>query len=206
MSLFLLSALLHAYVGLRILPALPGAWAPAALALLLVAGAACTPLGLVARRHARQPLADRLTWVGLVFMGLLSSMLVLTLLRDAALLAVWAITAFRPGSLPGAGISLATAVAVPALGSLLTLWGLVNARRTARTVTVEVPIAGLPAALQGFTIAQISDIHVGPTIKGPYLQSIVEQVNRMEPDLVAITGDLVDGSVAELGAHVAPLA
>jgi len=82
----------------------------------------------------------------------------------------------------------------------------INARRTAAVVRVDVPIAGLPAALEGFTIAQISDIHVGPTIKGAYLQDIVDAVNRLQPDLVAVTGDLVDGSVAELRPHVAPLA
>ena len=68
------------------------------------------------------------------------------------------------------------------------------------------PIAGLPAALDGFTIAQISDVHVGPTIKRPYVEAIVDAVNRLDVDLVAITGDLVDGSVRDLAAHVAPLA
>jgi len=206
MSLFLLSALLHAYVGLRIVPALPGAWAPAMFALLLVAGAVCTPLGLVGRRHASGARADQLAWLGLLSMGLLSSLAVLTLVRDAGLLLWWAAGALWPAGLSSEGVHWRSAAAVPLLGLLLTLWGLANARRTARTVTVEVPIAGLPAALQGFTIAQISDIHVGPTIKGPYLQSIVDSVNRMGPDLVAITGDLVDGSVAELAGHVAPLA
>ena len=52
----------------------------------------------------------------------------------------------------------------------------------------------------------ISDIHVGPTIKGPYLDHIVDRVNSLKPDAVAITGDLVDGTVRELSAHTAPLA
>jgi predicted MPP superfamily phosphohydrolase len=69
-----------------------------------------------------------------------------------------------------------------------------------------VPLAGLPPALAGFRIVQITDIHVGPTIKQDYLQAIVDRVNALEADVVAITGDLVDGSVAELRAHVAPLA
>ena len=73
-------------------------------------------------------------------------------------------------------------------------------------VRVDVPIAGLPDALHGFTIAQVSDIHVGPTIKGPYVDSIVEAVNRLNADLVAVTGDLVDGSVGELAHHVSALA
>src|SRR5947209_7768241 len=63
-----------------------------------------------------------------------------------------------------------------------------------------------PDALHGFTIAQISDIHVGPTIKEAYVRAIVDAVNRLDADMVAVTGDLVDGSVAELAVHVAPLA
>jgi hypothetical protein len=56
-------------------------------------------------------------------------------------------------------------VPVPVLALLLTLWGLFNARRTAAAVRVDVPIEQLPPAQHGFTIAQISDVHVGPTIK-----------------------------------------
>lgn len=68
------------------------------------------------------------------------------------------------------------------------------------------PIKDLPVAWQGFTVAQISDIHVGPTIKQGYLRRIVDKVNALEADVVAITGDLVDGRVSEMAAHVAPLA
>ena len=71
---------------------------------------------------------------------------------------------------------------------------------------VDVPIAGLPTALQGFSIVQISDLHIGPTIKRRYLQAIVDRVNALGADMVAITGDLVDGSVQHLAVHVAPLA
>jgi uncharacterized protein len=60
--------------------------------------------------------------------------------------------------------------------------------------------------LEGFRIVQITDIHVGPTIKAQYLRAIVDRVNALQPDVVAVTGDLVDGSVAELGEHVRPLA
>jgi predicted MPP superfamily phosphohydrolase len=80
------------------------------------------------------------------------------------------------------------------------------ARRVARVVDVEVPVRELPAALEGFTIAQISDVHVGPTIKRDFVQRIVDRVNSLAPDMVALTGDLVDGSVLQLSAHTAPLA
>jgi len=87
----------------------------------------------------------------------------------------------------------------------VTLIGYVNARRVARVVRVDIPLANLPPALAGFGIVQLSDIHVGPTIKSDYVQAIVDRVNQLDADLVVITGDVVDGSVDQLRTHTAPL-
>ena len=77
-------------------------------------------------------------------------------------------------------------------------------RRTAAVKRVSIPVAGLPAA-DGLTIVQLSDIHVGPTIKRPYVERIVRAVNALDADLVVVTGDVVDGSVKRLRDHTAPL-
>ena len=209
--LFLLSTLLHAYVAWRIAPALGDDIGPLyglAFALLMLGSALLMPMTLLARSVRSQPLADRLAWVGALAMGLFSSLFVLTVLRDLALLALALASLVLPVLSSGgfAAFERGSAAAVPLLGLLATVLGLWNARRTAAVVEIDVPIAGLPAALHGFTIAQISDIHVGPTIKAPYLRRIVDAVNRLRADMVAVTGDLVDGSVRELSAHVAPLA
>ncbi len=215
--LFLISLLLHAWVGWRVAPALAGLAAfPAGGALfgaLLVASALLMPLGFMARKVSRGPATVALTWLGLLCMGLFSSLFVLTLLRDVLL--VLALGATGLAALAGVQwlgdggvlepLQRWSAVAVPLLGLLATVLGFWNARRTARVVRVDVPIAGLPAALHGFTVAQISDVHVGPTIRHSYLARIVARVNTLGADMVAITGDLVDGRVAELQRHVAPL-
>jgi uncharacterized protein len=201
--LIAVSAALHLYIGVRLIPPLPGG-STAALALLLIASALLMPMGVLARRLLKPPLADTLAIVGLFFMGLFSSLLVLTLLRDVLLIVLSIATLAIP--LPVDDIRTVSAGAVPLLAIAVTLLGYWNARRTAGVVRVEVPLANLPVPLRGFTIVQISDIHVGPTIRHRYVEAIVEAVNRLKPDLVAITGDLVDGSVAELGAQVAPLA
>lgn len=204
-TLFALSAALHLYIGARVGPALPDALPSTMFTLLLVTSALFVPMGLLARRVAKPPAADTLAWAGLLFMGLFSSLLVFTLLRDALLLVAQLVAWVAPMRVPLDDLQTASAAAVPLLGLAVTLLGYVNARRTARVVTIEIPIAGLPPALHGFRIVQITDIHVGPTIGERYVEAIVEAVNRLKPDLVAITGDLVDGGVIELARHVAPL-
>ena len=200
-----LSAALHLYIGSRIVPALDNHAAGALFALLLLASALLTPAGMFARRLIRHRLADSVAAIGLFFMGLFSSLLVGTVLRDVVLLLVALTHAFMPEAFSLAEFARWSARLVVIGAGVVTLLGLWNARRIARVVTVEVPLHDLPQALRGFTIVQISDVHVGPTIRQRYVEGIVDAVNRLSPDVVAITGDLVDGSVAELGGHVAPL-
>lgn len=207
LPLVLVSGLLHVYIFLSLGPGLTAF--PAAqllLAMVLLLSALLMPLGLLANRRMRQPWADRFSWVGLLLMGFFSTLFVLTVARDASLLLLWLVDALTPVVLPLARLRVDSAEGVPLLALLVTALGFLNARRTPAIVRVDVPIKGLPAALHGFTVAQLSDIHVGPTIKRAYLQRIVTQVNKLRADVVAITGDLVDGKVAELAAHVAPLA
>jgi len=202
--LVLIVALLHGFVGWRLVPELAAPWSWA-LSAWLVLSTVLMPLGLVGSRVARQPWADRLSWIGLLLMGLFSTLFVLTALRDVLLLVAWGVDALGV-AVPLTSLRLLSAQATPLLAVAITLLGFLNARRTPAVVRVDVPIAGLPAALHGFTLAQISDIHVGPTIKRAFLQRIVAKVNSLGADVVAITGDLVDGKVAELARHVAPLA
>ena len=206
MALLLISSLLHLYVGTRLVPALAGTPVAAVLlAAVLAASAIAMPMAFQARRRASRGGASLLLWTGLLFMGLFSSLFVLTVLRDAALLVALAVSAIAPELVTMHPLVAWTAAAVPLLAGFVTLWGLGNARRTAAVVSVDVPIAGLPAALHGFTIAQISDIHLGATIKRGYMQAIVDAVNGVDADLVAVTGDLVDGTVSQLMHDVAPL-
>ena len=71
---------------------------------------------------------------------------------------------------------------------------------------VRVPIRNLPPALQGYKIAQISDLHVGPTIGRSYAEKVTEITNALQPDAIALTGDFVDGLVPDLRDQIAPLA
>lgn len=197
-----LLALLHGYIGARLLPdlGLSGAGWTIGVA-VLVLSCVLMPVSMMTRSIRSQALADRIAWAGLLMMGLFSSLLVLTVLRDLVLLLV----AMFPATVAGEVLNASAALVVGLAGSA-TLLGLVNARRRARVVEVSVPIENLPAPLHGLSIVQISDIHVGPTIKRGYVRAIVDAVNALEADVVAVTGDLVDGSVQQLAADVQPLA
>jgi len=206
LRLIAIVAAAHVYVGLRLIPdlALSGGQQWAGVALLALS-CILMPVSLVIRPFAARPWADWVAGTGLVLMGLFSSLFVLTLLRDVALAAALSTSTLASAALPVPALKTASAFAVLALALAATLAGAFNARRLARVARVDVPIAGLPAALHGFTIAQISDIHVGPTIKQGYVAHIVQAVNALRPDLIAVTGDVVDGPVAQLAPHTRPL-
>lgn len=203
-----LVALLHAYIGFRLVPDLPGG-APVTIVAIfvLIASTLLIPLGMLARfLIQRQPLSDRVSWGGVLAMGLFSSSLVLTALRDVLLLLVSLLAWMMAQPELTSDLLTPSAVAVPVLAVLISLIGFVNARRVPRILDIEVPIRDLPTPLVDFTLVQLSDLHVGSTIKRDYVQAIVDRVNALDADLVAITGDVVDGTVERLSPHTAPLA
>ncbi|HEY8242852.1 MAG TPA: metallophosphoesterase [Casimicrobiaceae bacterium] len=197
---------LHLYIGLRLLPSLPGGpLAFAAVLAAIAASAALLPFAATSRRARHGSQADRLSYAGLIAAGAFSSLFMLTLVRDVLLIVAYALPAALLSSESFAALQSASAAAVPLLAGALTLLGFWNARRVPRVRRVEVPISNLPEELHGFTIVQVTDLHVGPTIRRAQVDAVVDRVNALDADLIAVTGDLVDGSVRELGAHTLPL-
>ncbi|MFG3195287.1 metallophosphoesterase [Streptomyces sp. NPDC048208] len=96
-----------------------------------------------------------------------------------------------------------TAAAV-ALG--VTGYGTYGVLRGPRVKRVTVPLAKLPRSAHGFRIAVVSDIHLGPVLGRSFAQTVVDTINSTQPDMIAVVGDLVDGSVKNLGPAAAPLA
>jgi len=197
LRLRLILLMLHGYIGWRLVPDLSaGGWGWLFGVGYLLASAIMIPLVVrVTWLNGRW-----LAWPVALMAGVFSFLLQLTLLRDI-LLAAWVLVA-----VPSSMAVHASAWMVLAGTLLLSGFALWQARRMPRTVEVSVPLVDLPPALDGFVIVQLSDLHVGPTIKREHLRRIVERVNALAPDLVAITGDLTDGRVAELEEDVAPLA
>lgn len=194
---------LPVYIGWRLLSALSVGPIGIGLGILVLFGACVViPLAVRTRSFRNQDLADLFSWIGLTAMGFFSSLFVFTVLRDLLLGAAHLLLPASEAdawSAPSAQITLAVTAVV-------TLAGLIIARGRPRITEITVPIRNLPESLRGFSIAQISDVHVGPTIKRGFVEGIVRQVNHLNADLIAVTGDLIDGSVARLAVHTAPLA
>ena len=206
----------HAYLAHRLLRPLAGS--PGARRLgwtLLLVSFVLVPLVFFGRWLGLDPLLlDRLAWTAYVDMGLFLVLVPLLLVRDAGWLLVHLLHRLRrrqPATTDTPDHArrhfLANSMNAGLLGltGSMAVAGYHEARRLAQVSELHIPVAGLPEDLQDFHIVQISDIHIGPTIKGDYLAGIVERCNDLAPDLVAITGDLVDGQTWQLQDHVAPL-
>jgi uncharacterized protein len=199
----------HYYLWTRLVrdPALPepwssiGRWVLTLLALLIVASIA---LGRV-HREVSSPIA----WVVYTWLGLLFFLFFLWLTVDVGrlIIAIWGRLASSPPEDPERRLVIArwlsglVGLAAVGLGGV----GIANVVRGVGVKQVKVSLAKLPASASGYRIALISDVHVGPTIGRAFLEDVVRRINALEPDLIAIAGDLVDGSVKDLGPLVEPL-
>ncbi len=218
---FSIYALAYGYVGWRLI-------SPAGLSALMQTLAWAGILVLMAlppltfsssRRRERPAWQPVLAWLTYLSMGSLNLLFFLLLFRDV----IWLIFAgvqkayaFVNGS-PGfaatilhgnhaAALLQTTNLGVLALAGLLLSYGVYHARRKPRVVEVAIPLQKLPGELHGFRIVQISDLHVGETIKRKFVETVVAQVQQLAPDVIAFTGDLADGLVSNLREEVAPLA
>lgn len=124
-------------------------------------------------------------------MALLTFLLVFTILRDL----IWLTT----GNLYSTNYVLLLTI-------LSLIIGFVNASTGPRIKRVAVNVPDLPDDLNGFKIAQISDLHVGATIRRPYVEKVVRKVNALEADMVALTGDIGDGVVQHYRNDISPIA
>ncbi|MFO0750473.1 MAG: metallophosphoesterase [Myxococcota bacterium] len=194
-----ISTLIHLYLASRLAtwPAWP-APVGAIVSGVVWTGAVMLPLGLGLWRFIGRERARVATWVGLTWMGAMYYLFAGLLVFELVHLAL-------PAS-AGTEVARVAAIAVAALTLAVVVIGLARVRRGPIIAEVTVPVPDLPAALDGLRIAHLSDIHVGPTVDGRQLADIVARTRELRPDLVAITGDLMDGSVAALASDVAVLA
>ncbi|HEY1815486.1 MAG TPA: metallophosphoesterase [Kofleriaceae bacterium] len=183
----------HYYIWLRFVhaPHLPEPWY--AIATIAIAGLAPSLIisAILSRRMPRERAAPLLRVV-FAWFGIAVYLLVAAALTDLA-------CALAP-------IGARTAALAGLAGVAITVgYGFVHLARGPRVRRVSVPLAKLPAAADGYTIVQLTDVHVGPTLGREFVAKVVAQVMALEPDLIVITGDLIDGRLADLAPHVEPL-
>jgi predicted MPP superfamily phosphohydrolase len=201
---------LHYYLWSRLVrdPHLPPPWHTIASA-MLIAAAASVPATFLLRRAA-PPALRLVAWPAFIWIGVMF-LLVVTLAGTDLLRVMFALLRRATGNeaanperraffarwLAGGAVATASGLGMVAMRSAL---GPVAVRR------VEVPLRRLAREQDGITLAQLTDLHIGPTIGQRDLSNLVVRTNALLPDVVVITGDLVDGSVDELRDTVAPLA
>ena len=179
--------LFHLYVGWRLwsLPLFEGRSGHRALLIGLVLGYIAYPVGRILYHHGLPRLGTVVEYAGGVWMGFI-------ILLFCAFAVVDLVTLFglvlKPWVAP---MRTAAVVVVVVLAVVAWVGGLVRPR----TVELEVELPNLPAAADGLVIAHLSDLHLGSLIGERRLRSVIEQIDAMKPDLIAITGDLVDGDV-----------
>lgn len=187
-----------------------------ALRLLAVAVFVSMTLVLMLRRTIRDALpvefADALSVVSYTWMGVALMLVIALLVLDLGR----GLVALRqrrraPATQPvdeerRRFLSRAVAGGAAVTGGGLAAYGSWRAFAPPSVTEVVLKVPKLPRALEGLSIVQLTDIHVGPFIQRRFMDELVRQANALRPDLFAITGDLVDGDVPTLGGHVAALA
>ncbi len=197
----------HYYLWARLIrdPMWPSPWRQVAtIALVLLA--LSIPASMLAWRTLPRHIAIPVSWVGYVWMG---SMFLLLVLLWGGELARWSWVKYASFASINGGrrefLAQLLAGGAGAFGLALSGWGVWSAIRPVEVKRVAVRLKKLPGSLNGLRVVQLTDMHIGLTIGGDFVEDVVRKVNALEPDIVAITGDLIDGSVDDLGPAVAPL-
>ena len=187
----------------------PTGWRAAFTLLLLLLSQTITIMRALVSFRPNLPL--RLMRVG----GFVSSSFMvlswLVLVRDALLAPAFVVSLFVPGTGGGVDMFFSALLSIPAelcmvLFSLAAAaFGMTRALAVPSVRRVDIPIRGLPPELEGLTIAHLSDLHIGSTFTGEWLEEVVRRTNALEPDFTLITGDLADGTPERIGRFLFPI-
>jgi predicted MPP superfamily phosphohydrolase len=197
----------HYYIAQRLIldPGLAHPWRGLGLAAVGALGASLV-LQPIGERWLMPARARLLAWPAALWMGFAFLLLLGLIASDLGLWLAGGVAAAAEG-LPGDGSAAGTrAAAVLAVALLAGLTALRSGLAPPQLRRVELALPRWPAGRDGYRIVQISDVHIGPLLGRAFAGRIVERVNALAPDLVAVTGDLVDGKVERLADEVAPFA
>jgi predicted MPP superfamily phosphohydrolase len=201
------SSVICLYLVVRLVPALPWPLVGKCLAALVVVAASQVHLvnrlffGTLASPEAPFTVVAVVGWLFGAFLllaifVLLKDVLIVLLFvlgKVTGLRLIWPVpAAFWTGALATAAL-------------LLSAIGVWQAVRVPDVREVEITLDRLPAELDGLRLVQLTDLHASRLLQGPWQRAVVDKTNALNPDLILITGDLVDGTPANRAADVAPL-
>ncbi len=183
----------HFYIWFRFVAVtdLPTPWHGIATAAIMLL-APSLPLASMFLRRLPRARAKPLLWLAYTWFGTA----VYLLLAAAVTHLACAVVGVDPRTAALAGLAGVVATVI---------YGLVHVARGPFVRRVTINLAGLPDAGEGYTIVQLTDVHIGPLLGDRYAADVVAKVNALSPDLIVITGDLVDGHLRELREHIEPL-
>ncbi len=162
--------------------------------------------------HAKPALIHKLwfrlfAWLGSFAMGMWATFILFAMLFDFGFLIYYILSHLIHvlPIYPLMPLILKTDLGLLGLSLLITLLGFIETLTGPRIKNVALSIPHLPKALNGLKIAQISDLHIGPTIRKSYIEKVVRRVNSTHPDLIVVTGDIADAKAKSISNELAPL-
>lgn len=124
------------------------------------------------------------------------------MVRDGLGIATYAVSRSRGRALLGAG---GPRITIAAMAVVLAAIGVREAVRVPDVKTVEITLPRWPQALDGYRIVQLTDLHASRLLQGDWIDSVVTKTNARNPDLIVLTGDMVDGTPEARADDVSPL-
>jgi uncharacterized protein len=207
-----LLGVIHYYLWARLArdPHWPAPWASVLTWFFVLAAVGMPAAAILSRGRTHTAAGQIAIWSAYVWLGVMFLLFTAVLLTDVGrLVATIARRITMPAVVDAERRTFIARIAATAIAAVVSGLSVVAVRSALGPVAVRkvrVRLARLPSAQHGLTIAQITDLHVGPTIGRAIVEDVVNRTNALTPDIIAITGDLVDGSVSTLRDAVAPLA
>ena len=209
-------SIMHGYVGWKIFSSLNLNSSYAIIGIILLATLTLLPVLPILFRYNgyESSLLDKLSLIGYTSLGFFTLSFLAFLSKDLLFKAWGFIASFFPSDIKQQVtidaekrefLEKSLSIGILTLVGPTTAYGFYSARKGPTVINQDIYLKNLPESFENFTIAQISDLHVGPTIKKAYVEKVVNQISNINPDLIAITGDMVDGSIDYLRKDLEPL-
>ena len=210
--------IIHGYVGFKIIPAVGFSGYNNIIAWALLSFIAFLPIAPIGFRFmgVESKLIDKFSLLGYTSLGFFVITFIILIFKEMMIFAVLGLEKILPFFSKSTEIinddrrdflQKSLSVGVLTITTPSAVYGFYEARKGPSIIEQKIKLGNkLPDSFNGMTIAQISDLHVGPTIKKGYVENVVAKISQVNPDMIVITGDLIDGSIKHLINDLAPLA